>query len=158
MERLRADLLIRTQNTKNEGEAMEIMDWTIRTRAVKVRRLPAELDRNEERMFLRGIIECLNGRRPALVLDCGNLRQLGKQGLRVILGCLEEAMKRNGDVRLAAVPLKARAVLEESGVSRLFRIYETGADAIASFQQPVAYGFPQVSVETAQPFAERNAA
>jgi anti-anti-sigma factor len=137
---------------------MEIMDWTIRTRAVKVRRLPAELDRNEERMFLRGVMESLNGRRPALVLDCGSVRQLGKQGLRVILGCLEEAMKRNGDVRLAAVPLKARAVLEESGVSRLFRIYETSADAIASFQQPVAYGFPQVSVEAAQPFAEQNAA
>ena len=137
---------------------MEIMDWTIRTRAVKVRRLPAELDRNEERTFLRGIAECLSGRRPALVLDCGSVRGLGKQGLRVILGCLEEAMKRNGDVRLAAVPQEARAVLEESGVSRLFRIYETSAEAIASFQQPVAYGFPQAGVETAQPFAVRDAA
>jgi anti-sigma B factor antagonist len=137
---------------------MEIMDWTIRARAVKVRRLPAELDRNEERMFLRGIEECLTGRRPALVLDCGNVQGLGKPGLRVILRCLEEAMKRNGDVRLAAVPQEARAVLEESGVSRLFRLYKTSAEAIASFQQPVAYGFPQVSVETVQPFAEQNAA
>jgi anti-sigma B factor antagonist len=137
---------------------MEIMDWTIRTRAVKVRRLPSELDRNEERMFLRGIEECLTGRRPALVLDCGNVQGLGKQGLRVILRCLEEAMKRNGDVRLAAVPEDARAVLDESGVSRLFRLYRTSAEAIASFQQPVAYGFPQVSVEAVQPFAEQNAA
>jgi anti-sigma B factor antagonist len=137
---------------------MEIMDWTIRARTVKVRRLPAELDRNEERMFLRGIEECLTGRRPALVLDCGNVQGLGKQGLRVILRCLEEAMKRNGDVRLAAVPEDARAVLEESGVSRLFRLYKTSAEAIASFQQPVAYGFPPVGVETVQPFAEQNAA
>ena len=35
-----------------------------------------------------------------MVLDCSNVRQLDRAGIQVLLRCLEEAMKRNGDVKL----------------------------------------------------------
>jgi anti-anti-sigma regulatory factor len=56
--------------------------------------------------------------------------------IHMLLCCLEEAMKRNGDVKLAAVSPTARATLEMTRVDRLFEIYETETDAVNSFFRP----------------------
>jgi anti-anti-sigma regulatory factor len=60
---------------------------------------------------------------------------MNKSVLYLLLCCLEEVMKRNGDVRLAAVWPEARASLKLSGIERLFRIFDTTADAVDSFQR-----------------------
>jgi hypothetical protein len=52
----------------------------------------------------------------------------------LLLCCLEEAMKRNGDVKLAAIPAGAEATVE---LIRLFEIFETSADAVKSFRLPL---------------------
>jgi anti-anti-sigma regulatory factor len=54
---------------------------------------------------------------------------------------LEEAIKRNGDVKLSAVPAEARSTLKLTGVDRIFEIFETNAEAVNSFRQ--------VSIDTA---------
>jgi anti-sigma B factor antagonist len=130
----------------------------MRTRAVTVKKLPAELDEPEARVFLREFEECLSGRRPAVVLDCSAVNGLGRDELWVMLRCLEEAMKRNGDVRLAKVSREARAALEDSGVTRLFKSYATSAEAIASFQQPMGYGIQPDCAQHSPVHAARNAA
>ena len=134
------------------------METAMRVRPVTVKKLPARTDARGARSFLREVEECLNGRRPAVVLDCSGARGLGEDELWMMLCSLEEAMKRNGDVRLAAVPREMRAALETCGVARLFRIYETSADAIASFQQPIGYGIAPLCAQDTEPDAERNAA
>jgi hypothetical protein len=53
----------------------------------------------------------------------------------LLLHCLEEAMKRNGDVKLAAVPTAAAVLLVSTGVARLFEAYDTTAEAVNSFHQ-----------------------
>ena len=123
-----------------------------------VKQFPAALDAKKERSFLREAVACLSGRRPALVLDLAGVRCVDRHGLWLILRCLEEAMKRNGDVRLAAVAAEPRAVLESAGLGRLFRIYENSAAAIASFQQPLGYGIPPSDAESIEPRAARDAA
>jgi anti-sigma B factor antagonist len=133
------------------------MEKRMRNRTVAVRKLPARLDEEGARILLRELEGCLNDRRPAIVLDCSGVRGLGREELWAMLCCLEEAMKRNGDVRLAAVSRETRAVLEGSGVGSLFKSYETCADAIASFEQPIAYhALPAFADSPAQ--AARNAA
>jgi anti-sigma B factor antagonist len=134
------------------------MEKANQRRAVTVRKLPANLDEETEQFFLRDAESCLNGRRPALVLDCAGVPCLDKHGIWLMVRCLEEAMKRNGDVRLAGVGAEARAALEAAGLGRLFRIYETNAEAIASFQQPLGYGIPHTPAKSSQPHAARNAA
>jgi anti-anti-sigma factor len=134
------------------------MEKTTERRAVTVKELPAKMDAQTERLFLRDAEICLNGRRPALVLDCGAVHCLDRHGIWLLVRCLEEAMKRNGDVRLACVATEARAALEARGLGRLFRIYETTTDAVASFQQPLGYGISQEMEKSHQPHAARNAA
>jgi anti-anti-sigma regulatory factor len=51
----------------------------------------------------------------------------------LLLDCLEDAMKRNGDIKLAAIPEAARASLELTGIDRLFEVFDTSADAVGSY-------------------------
>jgi len=52
-----------------------------------------------------------------------------------MLCCLEEAVKRNGDVKLAAVPAGARSTLKLTGIDRIFEIFDTNVEAASSFRR-----------------------
>jgi len=113
------------------------LEMSFPIRAVTVRKLPVIFNVQQERMFLRELEGCLNSPRPCLVLDCSGAHQIDKPTAYLLLCCLEEAMKRNGDVRLAAVRPEAEEMLKSAGIDRLFRIFETVSEAIDSFQQPL---------------------
>jgi anti-sigma B factor antagonist len=149
---------ISRKSRRTTGTESEVMEGTMRRRFVAVRMLSTDLGEAEEQDFLRDCEECLSERRPALVLDCSGAYRMGGRELWLMLCCLEEAMKRNGDVRLAAVPRDARMVLETSGVGRLFRIYETNAEAVASFRQPTVHWNGLASTMGDQIEPARNAA
>ncbi len=89
----------------------------------------------EARAFVRELAEAMaHTIRPSVVLDCTCVRQIDGSFLHLLLCCLEEAMKRNGDVRLAGIPAQAKLALETMGVHRLFRLFPTTEEAIESFQ------------------------
>lgn len=104
-------------------------------RAVSVMHLPKPINPEAERVFLMEMREASDVNRPRIVLNCATLYELDVPTVRFLLHCLEEAMKRNGDVRLAALPDAAKAALQSAGLERLFRVFESDADAIKSFQQ-----------------------
>ncbi len=108
---------------------------TIRKRAVTVMQVPGTSTAKQSRLFLNEIAHCMNMDRPYVVLDCSKVQVMDKSVVHLLLCCLEEAMKRNGDVRLSAMPLKAEALLEQTGVNRLFDIFDTTAAAVNSFHQ-----------------------
>ena len=70
---------------------------------VTVRHLPVKLDAQERKTFYRLLQGCISEDRPRLVFDCSQLRELDPPAIHFLLCCLEEAMKWNGDVRLAVV-------------------------------------------------------
>ncbi len=114
------------------------------TRPVIVKQLPETCDKPQMRAFLRTLnAEMAKVVRPSVVLDCARIRQVNLQLLNFLLCCLEETMKRNGDVRLAAIPPDALSVLESAGVRHLFRIFGTSADAVNSFHRPALERMPQ---------------
>ena len=112
---------------------------TLKLRTVTVKNMPQRVDRNTEREVLREVTEALQVERPAIVLNCAQLRQMDSAAVHLLLCCLEEAMKRNGDVRLAGVSAQASEVLAAWGVDRLFREFETTEQAVESFQRRTAF-------------------
>ncbi len=100
--------------------------------------IPGTLKSRQQRTFLRTLVSRMRGLRPRLVLDCSRLDAIDGSVIRLMLSCLEEALKRNGDVKLAGVAPTAKAMLESTGASRLFRIFASNADAIRSFFQSAA--------------------
>lgn len=107
----------------------------IKMRVVGVTQVPKMQSAREGRTFLRDLQSSINGDRPRLVLDCSKVRQLDRSVILLLLCCLEEAMKCNGDIKLADLPPGAAEMLQMTGADRLFEIYQTTAEAVNSFHQ-----------------------
>jgi len=115
---------------------------TLTRRAVSIKQLPEKLDVKRGRLFFRELESCMNVERPCIVLDCSRVREMDRYAVHLLLCCLEGAIKRNGDVRLAAVAPAAMLNLELTGLDRLFRIFETTEGAAESFQRRAGHGHP----------------
>jgi anti-anti-sigma factor len=125
-------------------------------KTVVVKELPARLDRQAETAFLGQVQMAVKVERPAIVLNCSLLLEMDISAIYLLLCCLEEAMKRNGDVRLAAVSPAAKESLRGLGIDQLFRIFETSEQAAQSFQRRGAF-VPLVEPAEADVSAENAA-
>lgn len=103
---------------------------------VTVTQLPEIVDAKRGRLFFKELESRINVDRPCIVLDCSRVREMDRFAIHMLLCCLEEAIKRDGDVKLAAVSPSARDTLEMTRVNRLFEIYETEIEAVNSFFRP----------------------
>src|SRR3954470_15696244 len=103
------------------------------SRPVVVKRIPERMNQSEARKFLRDVEPLINSDRPQLVFDLSGVRQLDVAGIEVLLRCMSQVMKRDGDVKLASLSDHAAIVMELTRTDRLFEIYETSTDAARSF-------------------------
>jgi anti-sigma B factor antagonist len=106
---------------------------TIRKRDVAVMQLQDIRSAKQRQAFLRDMEQCIDAERPFVVLNCSNLDHLDKSGVHLLLCCLEEAMKRNGDLKLAGVHASVATALKSFGAVGLFEIHDTTASAVSSF-------------------------
>ena len=103
------------------------------SRPVVVKRIPERMNQTEARKFLRDVEPLINSDRPQLVFDLSLVRQLDVAGIEVLLQCMSQVMKRDGDLKLASLSDHAAIILELTRTDRLFEIYETSTDAARSF-------------------------
>lgn len=106
----------------------------IRVQPVEVKQLPESLSGGRWRLFLFELKSSMSIDRPSIVFDCSRARLLDRSAVLSLLCCLEEALKRNGDIKLAAVSLEARAILKQTRADRTFEIFDNCADAVSSFR------------------------
>ncbi len=131
---------------------------SIRARAVRVQQVPEMATATSERSFLRDVKKYAQGQRPRLVLDFSKVRGLDKATLLMLLACLEEVMRGNGDVRLASLCPEAEAALRVAGVSRLFEVYATPEAAVDSFHhRPTSMALQVTKDESAKHDSEHAA-
>jgi len=108
---------------------------TLQACKVVVKQVPEMVNKECGRRFFKELESCMNIDRPSIVFDCSRVRKMDKAAVYLLLCCLEEAMKRNGDVKLAGIPSGARAQLELIGAHRLFEMFDTEAEAVNSFRR-----------------------
>ena len=100
---------------------------------VVVMQLPEQLNLDGVRSFLPELEPLLDCHRPRIVLDCSQVRYLDSAGVEMMLQCLEEAMKRDGDLKLAALSPESEVILELMRVARVFEAFATSEEAVRSF-------------------------
>ena len=105
-------------------------------RSVAVRKLPERISVAQREEVYRDLEGCLSVDRPAVVLDCSGVSELDSSGIHLLLCCLEEAMKRNGDVRLSGLRSEAEDALKAAEVDLLFQRFGDLSEAIDSFHRP----------------------
>jgi anti-sigma B factor antagonist len=117
--------------------------------------MPERMTMKRGRAFLREIQPLITADRPQVVFVLSAVKQLDAAGVDILLQCLSEVMKRDGDLKLAAVSPAAAVILEMTRTDRLFESYETTADAVRSFSRfiPAAmrhqpFGLPASAAQT----------
>src|SRR6202795_676389 len=107
---------------------------------VVVMQMPEQLNSEATRTFLQDMEPLLDTHRPRIVFDCSQVRYMDSAGVEMMLHCLEEAMKRDGDLKLAALSPESEVVLELMRVARVFEAFATSDDAVRSFNAVPAEG------------------
>jgi anti-sigma B factor antagonist len=96
--------------------------------------LPETLNYAEGRKFCDELKPLMESHRPRIVLDCAQVQHMDSAGIEILLECMSEAMKRDGDLKLAAVSPASAAIMELMRVDRLFEVFETTDEATRSFR------------------------
>jgi anti-anti-sigma factor len=115
------------------------------SKAVIVKKLPESVSVNESHQLFRELAPVLEEDRPRVVFDFSEVLKIDSAGIEMLLRCMEEAMKRNGDVKLAAVSDQVAVILELTRVDRLFEIFENPSDAVESFHRFPVQAFRQTT-------------
>src|SRR5207302_9682391 len=103
------------------------------SRPVIVKRMPERLNLRSAKQFEREVQPFLTSDRPQVVFDLSQVRQLEAAGVDMLLRCMSQAMRRDGDVKLAALSPQAAAILELTRTDRMFEIFDNSTDAVRSF-------------------------
>jgi anti-anti-sigma factor len=100
---------------------------------VLIQRLPETVGGENVRTLMQGLENLLKSDRPRMVFDLSQVEEMDAAGVDMLLTCMTEAAKRDGDLKLAAPSPRAQVILELTQMDRLFEIFETVAEAAASF-------------------------
>ena len=103
------------------------------SRPVVVKRMPERMNLKQARSFFKEVQPFLNSDRPQIVFDMSQVRHIDAAGVDVLLKCMRDAIRRDGDLKLAALSPQAAVVLELTRTGRLFEIYDTSSAAVKSF-------------------------
>lgn len=103
------------------------------SRPVVVRRMPESLDRRQAPSFYKEVQPMLTSDRPQIVFDMSETGHMDSVGSDILLLCLHDVIKRDGEVKLAGVTPSVLILLELSRIGLLFGIYENSVSAAKSF-------------------------
>jgi anti-sigma B factor antagonist len=109
---------------------------------VLIQRLPQKVNGESVRIFMRSLEDFLKSDGPRMVFDLSQVEEMDAAGVDMLLTCMTEAAKRDGDLKLAGPSPRALVILELTQMDRLFEIFETPAEAAASFGVVLAADYP----------------
>lgn len=110
---------------------------------VVIMQLPEELNVREINIFMQEMGPLLDSNRPRIVLECSQVRSMESAGVEMLLRCLEEVLKRDGDLKLASLSPEAEVILELMRVARVFETFPTSEEAVRSFNAIPTEAIPQ---------------
>lgn len=110
---------------------------------VVIMQLPEELNTREVQNFMGEMGPLLESNRPRIVIECSQVRSMDSAGVEMLLRCLEEVLKRDGDLKLAALSPEAEVILELMRVARVFETFSSSDEAARSFNAIPADAIPQ---------------
>ena len=128
------------------------------SRPVVVKRMPEKVNQREARKFLQDVQPFLKADRPQLVFDLSLVKHLDAAGVEMLLHCVSEVMKRDGDLKLASLSPQAAMVLELTRTDRLFEIYENSTEAARSFSGFLPNAMRPISIYRQHDTSQRQAA
>ena len=110
---------------------------------VVVMQVPEQFNAGAVQVFMEELGPLLDSNRPRIVLDCSQVRSMDSVGVEALLQCLEEALKRDGDLKLASLSPETEVILELMRIARVFEAFQTSEEAVRSFNAIPVDAAPQ---------------
>ena len=110
---------------------------------VIVMQVPENLNAESIHQFMEELAPLVESHHPRIVLECSQVRSMDSAGVEMLLHCLEETLKRDGDLKLAALSPEAEVILELMRVARVFEVLSTSEEAVRSFNAIPVDAVPQ---------------
>jgi anti-sigma B factor antagonist len=101
---------------------------------VAVIALAGEVDVYTSPRLKQEMVELLNQGTSRLVIDLSAVEYLDSTGLGVLIGGLKRAREREGDLRLICDNLRILRIFEITGLTKIFDIFRSEAEAMAGLQ------------------------
>ncbi len=101
--------------------------------SVMVKTLAKRFCGSEVTVFRREMDAVFRVDQPRVVFDLSAVTNLDSMGIEALLQCLFEIVRRDGELKLAALSAQAGLILEVSRVGRFFDLFPTVDDAVRSF-------------------------
>lgn len=95
-------------------------------------RLGGRLDAHSADEFKPQLLALLGSPPAMLVGDLTELKYVSSAGLNLLIHVCREARKAGGDFRLAGVQAYVKEILDLTGYTKIFKMYETVDQATAS--------------------------
>jgi len=102
-------------------------------RPVVIMQMPEELGSTEVLGFMQDLKPLIESECPRIVFDCSEVRYVDGAGAQMIRQCLEEAAKRDGDLRLAALAPETEQVLRQTQKTPSYQFFASAREAVHSF-------------------------
>lgn len=93
--------------------------------------LQGEVDVYTSPRVKQEIVDLLNAGKSRLVIDLNSVEYLDSTGLGVLIGGLKRAKERDGDLKLVCDNQRILRVFEITGLTKIFDIVPTEAEAVA---------------------------
>ncbi len=103
--------------------------------SVVIKEVPGKFVAGDAWSFFEETKPALKRRRPTVVFDFSQVTAIDRSGILVLVKCLEEALKQNGDVKLASVPAELACTLQQTGLDQICDVYDTAQEASDSFYE-----------------------
>jgi anti-sigma B factor antagonist len=100
---------------------------------VVVTKLEGRLGARELDAFCEEIHQLLNQDQTQIVVDLSGVESLDSSAIEVLLRCVAQVVRADGELKLAALSPCAESILAVTRVSRFFEIFPTSDSAVASF-------------------------
>lgn len=114
------------------------MDLRIKVKredAVPVIDLSGEVDAYTCAGFRDTMIEVIEDGHPDIVVSMLEVEYIDSSGLGTLVGGLKRASEHNGRIALVCANEQIKKVFEITGLERVFPIYATEKEAVASFKK-----------------------
>ncbi len=126
----------REAKAKGAEEAQKLtIDLRFHDAEIAVAKLKGFIDRHTIEGLEQALRKSLDESHPKVVVNCDGLTYISSNGMGVFIGFVQKARGRGGDVRFCCMRDVARTVIQMLGLHNLFAIFETEAEAIASYRR-----------------------
>jgi|SRR5437870_9310982 len=95
-------------------------------------KLPESVSAKQARAFMRKLKPALKLDQPCVVVDLSQVQRIDIAGLDMLLQCMVQVANRDGSLKLAGVSPEAATVLELTRMDRVFNMFPTVSEAIAT--------------------------